>query len=82
MKLFAVLPFFALLIPAVAASPEAGGSRRGSGDGAGRLAKAYATAWKDGGDGAVSQGGRGGGPSYWRFDLPAAANEWDAQLPA
>ena len=44
----------------------------------GDLAKAYATAWKDGGTAVFQREGESG---HWRFDLPAVApNEWDAQL--
>lgn len=82
MKHFAAMSFFVLLIPAGAAVPEASGIPAGGREVLlGDLAKAYASAWKDGGTARYQKAGEAGGPSFWRFDLPAAApNEWDAQL--
>ena len=67
------------LINAQGASPSvsdlpAGGRELVTGD----LAKAYASAWKDGGTAAFQREGESG---FWRFHLPVPApNEWDAQL--
>ena len=66
------------LIPARGAAPVAnlpeGGREMVTKD----LAKAYASAWKDGGKAVYQREGTSG---YWRFELPAPApNEWDAQL--